>query len=380
MGKFSAIILLGAVSALVAIGFVILTSVSAFASANNGNAYYFVIRQAIFLGAGAGVCWLAAKWDYHQWSRFSPALLVLGLALMAACFLPHFGVRVNGANRWINLGFIRAQPVELAKFGLMASLAWWLGTRAGQLKNFRVGVLAPLGMLVALAVLCQWQDDIGSAALMLIVALGLMFVAGTRQRYLVVILALGVGAIGLMAYVKPQKWARLTAFTNVEQLTDGINLQPHNALIAFGSGGISGRGLGQGVQKMKYLPEAHTDFIFPNIGEELGVIATLLVVLAFLLLVLAGWEIACHAPDQTGLLLGLGATSLIGLQGLMNMAVVTALMPTKGIGLPFISYGGSNLLLCFLLVGILLNIHFQAIYEPRKRRPASLPAAMTARM
>jgi cell division protein FtsW len=289
-------------------------------------------------------------------------------------------VRVNGANRWLNLGFVRVQPVELAKLGLMISVAWWLGARDRDAKQFRDGVLAPLGMLGALALLCQKQDDIGSAALMLVIVLGLMFIAGARLRYIGALFALGVGAIFLMAFIRPQKWARLVAFLDVEQLTDGINLQPYNALIAFGSGGIRGRGLGEGVQKMKYLPEAHTDFIFPNIGEELGVIFTLLVVFCFLLLVLSGGVIGFHAPDRTGLLLGIGATALIGLQGLMNMAVVTALMPTKGIGLPFISYGGSNLLLCFLLVGILLNIHFQADYGNKKTRPASMPAAMTARM
>ncbi|MDR0534315.1 MAG: putative lipid II flippase FtsW [Verrucomicrobiales bacterium] len=380
MGKNSAYILILSVLVLVSIGLVILTSVSAFAPYNHGDAYFYVKRQSVFLVAAVVLCMVAAKWNYHHWIKYSWMLLAAGLVLMIACFLPHIGVRVNGANRWINLGFTGVQPVELAKFGLMTSVAWWLGTKAKDAKNLRDGVLIPLGMLGAMALMCQKQDDIGSAALMMLIVLSLMFVSGTKLRYIVSIFALGIMAIFLMAFIKPQKWARMVAFLDVEKMTDGINLQPSNALIAFGSGGISGRGLGEGVQKMKYLPEAHTDFIFPNIGEELGVIFTLMVVFFFLLLVLSGGVISFHAPDKTGLLIGMGATALIGLQGMMNMAVVTALMPTKGIGLPFISYGGSNLLLCFMLIGILLNIHFQADYGNKKSRPANMPAAMTARM
>jgi cell division protein FtsW len=380
MGKNSAYILILSVLVLVSIGLVILTSVSAFAPANNGNPNYFVIRQSIFLGLAIVLCVVAAKWDYHHWIKYSWLLLAVGLVLMVACFLPVIGVKVNGAHRWVNVGFTRMQPVELAKFGLIISLAWWFGQKAKNAASFKEGVFIPLAMYGVTAMACVAQSDLGTTSLLMVISLLLMFIAGTKFRYVSSIFLMGFFGIIGIALTMPQRVARLMAFLDPEAHKGDTGLQVWNALVAFGSGGISGRGLGEGVQKMRYLPEAHTDFIFPNIGEELGVIFTLLVVFFFLLLVLSGGVISFHAPDKTGLLVGIGATALIGLQGMMNMAVVTSLMPTKGIGLPFISYGGSNLLLCFMLIGILLNIHFQADYGNKKSRPANMPAAMTARM
>ena len=199
----------------------------------------------------------------------------------------------------------------------------------------------------------------------------LMFTAGSRLGYILPLPAVGLAGILTMAFFMPERRGRLLAFLDPEahKLSEGY--QPFQALVAFGSGGPTGIGLGQGVQKMYYLPEAHTDFIFPIIGEELGLIATLLIIFLFLLLTLGGIYISCHARDAQGLLLGLGATSLICIQAGLNVAVVTSLVPAKGVGLPFISYGGTNLVLCLVLVGILLNIHRNADYEAS--RPAPVP-------
>ncbi|MDR1192172.1 MAG: putative lipid II flippase FtsW [Verrucomicrobiales bacterium] len=380
MSKNSAYTLIIAVLGLVSIGLVILTSVGAFARGNNGEEFFFVKRQAVFLGGGLALCLVAMKIDYHRWIKFAPLLFIVGVALMLACFLPHIGVKVNGAHRWLRVGPVGIQPMEIAKLGFVVTLAWWFGTKEKLAVNFKDGVLKPLLLLGMAAAACALQKDIGTAALLLFLCLVVMFVAGVKCRWLGALALTGLCGVAGLAFHSPQKWDRVMAFLHPEKYAGAEADQLINALIALGSGGLTGLGLGKGVQKMKYLAEAQTDFIFPNIGEELGVICTLTVVFLFLLLVMSGGVISLHAKDKTGLLIGIGVTSLIGMQGLMNLLVTTGLMPTKGIGLPFISYGGTNLLLCFGLIGILLNIHFQAVYETRKNRPANVPAAMTARM
>jgi cell division protein FtsW len=329
---------------------------------------------------GFVLCLVAARWDYHKWIKLAPWLLGAGVVMMGLCFVPHVGVKVNGAHRWLRLGLINIQPMEIAKFGFVITLAWWFGAREKLAGKFTEGVLLPLAVLAAVAAVCALQKDIGTTALLLCLCLTMMFVAGVKWRWLGALALAGLGGVAGLVFSAPQKWDRIMAFLHPEQYTGAEADQLINALIALGSGGLTGRGLGEGVQKMKYLAEAQTDFIFPNIGEELGVIWTLMVVFLFLLLVMSGGVISFNAKDKTGLLTGIGVTSLIGMQGLMNLLVTTGLMPTKGIGLPFISYGGTNLLLCFGLAGILLNIHSQAVYETKKNRPANLPAAMTARM
>jgi len=377
MARNGAYMLLLAVLALISLGLVVLTSVSAYAPANGGHAMYFVTRQAMFLGIGVVACIAMSRWDYHQWSRRSWVLLLVGLLLMAACFVPHIGVKVKGAHRWMNIGFTRIQPVEIAKFALVGTMAWWFAVKARHVEAFRDGVFIPLIVLGFTLVFCVAQQDLGTSALLIMIVVLLMYIAGAPGRYVLPIPLLGFAAILGIAWTIPQRVKRLTAFMDPEAHKSDGAWQLWNALLAFGSGGLSGRGLGEGVQKMYYLPEAHTDFIFPNIGEELGLVFTLLVVLCFLVIALTGGSIACHAPDKLGVLIGTGVTALICLQAMMNMAVVTALMPTKGIGLPFISYGGSNLVMCMGLIGILLNIHRQALYAPKKKRGV-LPPVVTA--
>ena len=372
-------ILILSVLVLVSIGLVMLTSVGAFVPANQGNPAYFITRQLIFLLIGAGACIVAARWDYRHWTKYAWVLVVVGFVLMMACFLPKVGVRMNDANRWLNLGFVTIQPMELAKIGLVALLAFWMGTHQKTIGGFRDGVVIPMGLLGCMGLLCAFQKDLGTASLMLLIVTLMMFIAGTRPAYLILMVMAGLAGIIVVAIHDPEKMDRLLAFLHPEQHKQDGGYQIWMALIAFGSGGLSGLGLGNGVQKMFYLPEAHTDCIFPIVGEELGLIVTLLVVFCFLLLALSGGYISCHASDTTGLLLGFGVTALICLQAAMNMAVVTSLMPAKGIGLPFISYGGTNLLICLTCVGILLNIHRHALYSPVKKRGA-LPTMINERM
>ncbi|MFH1066732.1 MAG: FtsW/RodA/SpoVE family cell cycle protein, partial [bacterium] len=207
------------------------------------------------------------------------------------------------------------------------------------------------------------QPDLGSTALLISIMCLLMFIAGCRLRYIVPLLGAGVVGILGIALMMPERRGRLLAFIHPEQYRSNEGYQVWQALIAFGSGGMQGLGLGNSVQKMFYLPEAHTDFIFPIIGEELGLFWTLVVVSCFVLLALAGGYISAYAPDTAGALLGWGVTALICLQAVANIGVVTGCLPAKGLGLPFISYGGSNLVVCLACIGILLNIHRQALYE-----------------
>lgn len=374
-----ALFMIIAVIALVSLGLVMLTSVSAFAPANQGNPAFFITRQGIWLGLGLLVCLAASQIDYHFWLKKSWWILGGTAVLMMMCFVPGIGLEINGAHRWLDLGPMRLQPMEPFKLAVVMFLAAWLGHYQKRIKSWKEGFVFPMAILGGLLVLCLFQEDLGSTALLLVVAVLLMFVAGTRVRYLVPIPVAGFAGILTLALAMPQRRDRIMAFLNPEEHATGAGWQLLNALVAFGSGGVSGRGLGNSIQKMKWLPESHTDFIFPIIGEELGLIFTLGVVFGFLVLCMSAGMIACHAPEPSGVFFGLGLTALIGLQAMMNIAVVTGLMPTKGIGLPFISYGGSNLLMCLFAIGVLLNINKQGVY-PDRTKSRYLPSVMPERL
>jgi cell division protein FtsW len=379
MARNSAYFLIIAVLGLVSLGLVMLASVSAYAPANNGDAAFFLKRQAIGLTLGVCVCVVLARWDYRHWTKYAWAIMGVSALLMLACFLPGVGVKVKGAARWLDLGPMNFQPVEMLKLALVAFLAWWLGSHPKTIGTFRDGFAVPIAIVGLAMALCLMQRDLGTSAILVLLAFILLFVAGTKWRYIAPLPVLGLVGIIILALAMPERRTRLLAFLDPEGHKDDAGYQVWQALIAFGSGGLSGRGLGEGVQKMFYLPEAHNDFIFPIIGEELGLIFTLGVVLLYLFFALSGGMIACHAPDTCGLLLALGITCALCLQAAMNIAVVTAMVPAKGIGLPFISYGGSNLLLCLSGVGILLNIHSHSAFKPRRLR-SFMPAAQSARM
>ncbi|MEM6886020.1 MAG: FtsW/RodA/SpoVE family cell cycle protein, partial [Verrucomicrobiota bacterium] len=259
-------------------------------------------------------------------------------------------------------------------------LAAWLGTHQKKIESWKHGFAYPMAIVCALLVLCVLQRDLGSTALIFTITCIMMFIAGTKLRYMAPMPLIGFFGILTLALASPQKLLRILAFLNPEEHKNGAGWQLYNALIAFGSGGVSGRGLGESIQKMNWLPESHTDFIFPIIGEELGLIFTLGVVLCFLLFCMSAGIISCHAQEPQGVYLGIGLTSLVGLQAIMNLAVVTGMMPTKGIGLPFISYGGSNLLMCMFCVGVLLNIHRNAAYSTKQVRRGHLPPVIPERI
>lgn len=378
MMRNMATILIVAVLALVSLGLVMLMSVSAFVPDNQGDPLFFIVKQSIFLGLGLVACAIAMRWDYHDWIRHVWWIMGACVLLLVLCWMPGIGRKVNGAHRWLFLPGVSLQPAEFVKLGTVAFLAFWLGRHQRKIEGFREGFGKPLCMVMLMCGLVVIQPDLGTTAVLFLITFVLMFTAGTKWYYIAPLPVIGVVGILAVAFFIPERRERILAFMNPEAHESAAAYQIVQGLIALGSGGIQGMGLGNSVQKF-YVPEAHTDSIFALLGEELGLICTLSVVLCFLLIALSGGLISYHAPDPTGTLLGLGVTSLICIQAAINIAVVTSLMPAKGMGLPFVSYGGSNLLMSLCCVGILLNIHRQGSYAPITTRRV-LPPRATVRM
>lgn len=373
MTRHTSWMLILSVTALVALGLVMIMSVGAYAPANKGDATYFVLRQGIFLALGLVAAGVAMRWDYHHWIKAYWVILGVAVVALVLCWVPGLGLTVKGSNRWVNLGFTTFQPGEMAKLAVVVFLAAWLGRHQRKTDAFVPGFVIPLGVVSIPAALVLSTQDLGTTALLVALCVVMMFVAGTRLLYLapVPVLAL-IGLIGLSIFM-PQRLSRLQAFLDPEAHQQGAGYQLWQSLIALGSGGLQGLGLGNSVQKFFYLPEPHNDFILAVAGEELGMVCTLTVVLFFLLIAIAGGTIAWKAPDPQGALLAIGLTALISLQAIINIGVVTGVFPTKGMGLPFISYGGTNLVVVLASVGILLNIDRQAV-RPRAGPKSNLPA------
>jgi cell division protein FtsW len=372
-------LLLAAVGALIVIGCVMLFSTSAFALDHRGDPNYFIRRQFIWLGVGMVACIVAACMDYHMWRKYWVWLFAGSLILLALCFVPHVGLRINGSRRWLPLGFATFQPSELAKIATVIAVAAWYSRNDVDERTFWRGFVLP-GIIAALPLaLIAPEVDMGATALIGATAFAMMFVAGVRMRILgPVVVAMWAGGYYLATHIT-ERLGRMMAFRDLEKYKLGAGLQQYQALIAFGSGGAEGLGLGNSRQKLAYLPEAHTDFIFPVVGEELGLRVTLLVVLCYLVIVLCGVLIAMNSRDRFGMLLGFGIVVLIALQAAVNIGVTTALLPNKGLPLPFVSYGGSNLALCLLNIGILLNIYRQGITEKEAVSSTTVLAARTRR-
>lgn len=377
MRRRTGYILIFSVVSLLVIGIVMLFSTGAFAQDSRGDMYYFVKRQMMWLVIGGAALVVAATVDYRVWARWWPWLYGLAVVLLVLCFVPPIGMKINGAWRWINLGFATFQPSELGKVAVLFSLAWWYEKNEEFSSQFWRGFVAPLAIAGFIMSLIVVEVDLGATALIGMTAFSVMFVAGAGLRWIVPLILAGVAGLTVAIFHIEERMGRLLAFLDPEKykLTEG--LQQWQALLAFGAGGVEGVGLGSGRQKMLYLPYAHTDFIFPMIGEELGLRFTLLTVFCFLLILLAGVLIAMNARDRFGMLLGFGITIIVTLQAAINIGVTTSLLPNKGMPLPFISYGGSNLAVSMLLMGILLNIHRQGRREP-KRRSRVVPATSLA--
>lgn len=380
MHRKSVYLLVICVAAMLVLGIVMLFSTSAFAQDSHGDPVYFVKRQAMWLGIGIIGCIVTAMIDYHWWQKTWLIWFALACVLLALCFVPPIGMKINGSWRWINLRFLSFQPSELAKLATVVFLAHWFAKYAAQSGEFWRGFVAPFAAVAVMMALIAAEVDLGSTALIGGTMFLMMFIAGTNLYLLGPLTVAGVVGILVAAMQLTERHGRLMAFIDPEKFKNAAGLQQWQALIAFGYGGVEGLGLGNGRQKMLYVPFAHTDFILPMIGEELGLRASLGIVFCYLVIMLCGIVIAVQSRDRFGLLLGAGLVIIIALQAAVNIGVTTSLLPNKGLPLPFISYGGSNLLFCLLSVGILINIWRQGLGEKSDRALVRLNAKFTPRI
>lgn len=340
-------------------GVVMVYSASAdLAFAENGTQYHYVKRQAMWTVAGLLAMMAAMHFDYG-WLRdrrvvagFLAGTVVLLIAVFA---FP----RINGAHRWIRFGGFSLQPSELSKLALVIFLARFLERRAGEEHALWKTFVPCVLMTGLLILLVAAEPDLGTAMMLGIICVTMLFAAGARLLYLGAVGAVGAVGIVLMIVLFPWRLGRVTAFLDPWADAQGTGFQVVQSLISVGSGGTNGLGFAQGRQKMLFLPFAHSDFIFAVIGEELGLLGALTVVSVFGLFLWRGVRAARRAPDRFGMLLGLGIVIGIVAQALFNISVVLSLVPTKGIPLPFISYGGSSMMLTLVSVGVLLNISQQ---------------------
>ncbi len=355
--------MLGAVILLAAFGLMMLASASrSRAMVRFDDPYFFVIRQAIWMVLGLVAAGVVARVDYHWYRRFSWILLAVALMGLILVFAPGIGIKRGGSNRWIGVGGLRFQPSEFAKLAMISGLAAWYAVRPQRIPTFLNGAVKPFVIIGLLAGLVFLEPDYGTAALLAATGVGVMFVAGVRFLYLGLFSLAGLCAFVLAVLHNPHRMTRTLAFIMPDRHPD-LAYQLGQSKDAFSLGGLFGVGLGESIQKHFYLPEAHTDFIFAIIGEELGLLATGSVVLLYFVVFLCALKISRQAPDRFGRLLGTGLALLLSLQAAFNIAVVTGLLPTKGITLPFISYGGSSLLTSMILIGVLVNIARHATPE-----------------
>ncbi len=356
-------LLVGAVAVLLALGFVMVASSSLHIAAENyGQPWFYTIRQVIFIGMGLVTGLIAFKIPISVWQRLGPWLLLAGLALLLLILIPGIGRTVNGATRWINLGVFNMQVSELMKLFVIIYMAGYLVRRGDEVRTSFSGFLKPMAMLSLVAVLLLLEPDFGSTVVIFSTALAMMFIAGVRLWQFALLVALVAAAMAVLAITSPYRMERLTTFLNpwADPFDSGFQLT--QALIAIGRGEIWGVGLGSGVQKLFYLPEAHTDFLFAVTAEELGLIGSFLLIALFVVLVVRAFAIARQAEQkgqQFAAYMAYGLGLWIGMQAFINIGVNMGVLPTKGLTLPLMSYGGSSIVVCCVAVALLLRVDFE---------------------
>ncbi len=343
--------------ALVAVGIVMVYSASGvMADQVYKDQNLFLKKHLAYVLIGLAAMLVTINLDYNVWYAVRWPLLVLTFALLLLVLVPGAGRQVGGARRWIDLGFFTIQPSEIAKFAMLVYLASLLKRKHAKVDSLK-SVFVP-GMVVvgATAALVLAEHDLGSPAVIVAIFLMLLFIAGGRLPHIASFASLCLISFGMLIAVDAERRGRMLAFLNpwAHSQDDGFHLV--QSFIGFGVGGVFGEGLGQGRQKLFYLPAAHTDFVFSVVGEELGLVGTCGIVLLYVLFLCLGLRVALRAKDSFGSFLAAGITLMISFQALMNIAVVTGLVPTKGLTLPFISYGGSSLIVSMMSVGVLINI------------------------
>jgi cell division protein FtsW len=343
--------------ALAAIGTIMIYSSScAYAYENYHDSAYFLKKHFMFLlmGITAGMCLMS--FDYGKLKSISKPFLIFSIFLLLLVFVPGLGRSAGGARRWISLGAFSFQPSEIAKLALVLYAADMLSRKQSEIKDFVYGFMPLIIALGICLILILAGSDLGTAVAIGMLIIIMAFIAGVDLKQLLMIMAPGVMAVAGLIAMKPYRIQRMIAFANPWKDPQGSGFQIIQSMIAMGSGGFFGVGLAHSKQKLFYLPEAHTDFIFSIIGEELGVIGSIGVIVLYIVFISLGFKISYSARDLFGQFLAFGLTAMIALQVIINIAAVTALIPTKGLPLPFISYGGTSLVYSLASVGLLLNI------------------------
>jgi cell division protein FtsW len=349
--------LLASALVLLSVGVVMVYSASAImAEQRFRDPYFFLKKQLFWAVLGCLALWAALRVDYRRLERWVLPLLAAAAVLLVLVLIPPFGQAINGTRRWFRFGPISFQPAELAKLALVVFLAGFLARRRETMGDFWRSFVPPLAVAGAMAALVVAQPDLGNAVTLVALTFALLFLAGSRLRHLSVLFLAGLPLVAVAIVAAPYRLRRVLTFLDPWQDPLGSGYQIIQARLALGAGGPLGRGIGESRQKLFYLPEAHTDFIFAVIGEELGYVGALGVIALFVLFVWRGLRVGLRAPDPFGAYLALGITTLLATQTVVNLGVVIGLLPTKGLPLPFISFGGSALVVTMLSTGVLLNV------------------------
>lgn len=367
-------LLLGTVLALMGIGLVMVYSASVVAAdrtLNNGE--HFLFRQAIHSALGLLVLAMGMAIPVGRYRALAPWMLLTALVMLTLLLIPGVGITVNRSTRWLGVGSLRLQPSEFAKCALIVFLAWSLEKKGERIRRFKVGWGPPMLVLMVMAVLCLRQPDFGTTVMLSGLMLGMLYAGGAPLKVVagMCLFCLPLGYLGILGSATRQ--ARIAAWLDPFAHADGIGYHLVQSLRALGSGGTGGLGLGQSRQKLFFLPEAHTDFILAVVGEELGFIGLVVVVALFFTLLLRGTRATLRASDRFSGLLAFGITCCLAGQAAWNMGVVTGALPTKGLTLPFVSYGGSSLLACCWMAGVLLRISSGAADLPSPAAARSRP-------
>jgi len=350
-------VLLISVMLLVGIGLVAVYSASSIlAEARYGDHYYYLKRQTIFCLFGVMLMILAKNINYLLYRKLVYVLLGLSLLLLVLLLVPGLGIKVSGAQRWIKFGFISLQPSEAAKLSLAIFMAYSMSKNVEHMGTFFNGLLPHLLIAAMVIALILLQPDLGTAVIIGMWVLILLFIGGVHLGQLLVLLGLMTPAVFYLISHTAYRLHRWWAFLNPWEDPHGFGFQIIHSFLAFGSGGLAGVGLGNSKQKLFYLPEPHTDFVAAIIAEEAGFIGISILLILFALIVIRGIKIALNAPDLFGSYLALGISCMLAVQVMVNMGVVMALLPTKGLTLPFISYGGSSLVISLISMGVLMSI------------------------
>ncbi len=360
------IVVCATVAVLNIVGLVMILSASSVAALSDyGSSWYFFDRQLVWAIVGGAAFVVACRVDYHHWRRAAPWLAAASVVLLFAVLVPGVGILVDGSRRWLGAGALRMQPSELAKIALLLCGADVLARRADRVHEPQAW-RPVLVMLAVFGVLVMKEPDLDSTIVLALVAFALLVVGGVRSKDLLSLATAGVLGAAVLAYAAPYRRARMFAFLHPWRDTSNTGYQIAQSLIALGSGGVNGVGLGAGRAKWLFLPNAHTDFIFAIIGEELGFVGCLLVLGLFAGFGLVGFQVARRAPDRFGALLAAGVTVWIVGQAAINLGAVVGVLPVSGITLPFLSAGGSSLVITMFAAGIVANVARRAV--PRTTR------------